>query len=576
VKGFPRSRTRQLGAALILLAAILLLGLSWALVSALGAATSDAAGQRAHNARVLSEAKTALIGWLAVNALDATENNPGRLPCPQAWGDVGSVNEGRAAGNCSGTAVGWLPWRTLGLPKLLDASGQQLWYVVSPGWHLPSAGATLLLNSNTPGQLALDGNAAVALIIAPGAALNVAPNANQASVGCAARSQAQALSLPGTLPNPLDFLECQNGTTTDNVFTASVVDNGINPVFNDHVLAITTAEVMPALEAAISRRIELEIAPVLKTVYGDAMWGTTPTNPAFAFPAPFGDPTTSSYQGQPGCSLASPALCQGLLPFNYHSSSCAADPRCSSDTIIWGAPSLSSSGGPGYLPSAPNCYVSGSTPICEGYYYGGTLNIAMSNAAADITKGLRTFTAANHTAVAWWWNWDGFSWGGPYALGATPSRSLASSGAANFIASASLPTVSTWGYYYIEQSRPALSDHPILSATAANTGWFVRNEWYRLLYYAIAAGHAPGGSLSCSDSGTITCLQVSNLADPAKQQAVLALAGRALSPLTQTRPSPNLQNYLDSTENLNGDSIFVQSTVNRSFNDRFSSLSKKP
>lgn len=576
MKGFPRRRTRQLGAALILLAAILLLGMSWALVSALGTATSDTAGRRTRNAQVLAEAKAALIGWLAANALDATENNPGRLPCPQAWADVGTANEGRAAGNCGATAVGWLPWRTLGLPKLFDASGQQLWYVVSPGWHLPSAGATLVLNSNTPGQLTVDGSAAVALIIAPGAALTVAPNATQTAAGCAARSQVQALNLPGTPPNSLDFLECQNATTADNVFTVSVVGNATNPVFNDQVLAITTADVLPALEAAISRRIELEIAPVLKTIYGDAMWGTTSANPAFGFPAPFSDPAASSYQGQTGCSLVFPALCQGLLPFNYHSSSCAADPRCSSDTINWGAPSLSTSGGPGYLPSAPSCYVSGSTPICEGYYYGGTLNVAMSNAAADITKGLRTFTAASHTAVAWWWNWDGFSWAGPYALGATPSRSLASSGAANFIASASLPTVSTWGYYYIEQSRPALSDHPILSATAANTGWFVRNEWYRLLYYAIAAGHAPGGSLSCSDSGTITCLQVSNLADPVKQQAILALAGRALSPLTQTRPSPSLENYLDSTENLNGDSIFVQSTVNRSFNDRFSSLSKKP
>jgi len=35
-------------------------------------------------------------------------------------------------------------------------------------------------------------------------------------------------------------------------------------------------------------------------------------------------------------------------------------------------------------------------------------------------------------------------------------------------------------------------------------------------------------------------------------------------------------NYLDSAENRNLDSIFVQSPVSRSFNDRFISVSKNP
>ena len=144
---FPRA-TRQEGAALLALAALMVLGTTWMLVSAVSAAGRSAANI-AHNARLLADAKAALIAWVAANALEPTEENPGRLPCPQAWGDVGSPNEGRAAPSCA-NPTGWLPWRTLGLPAMFDASGRQLWYVVSPGWHLPNGSATLTINSNTP------------------------------------------------------------------------------------------------------------------------------------------------------------------------------------------------------------------------------------------------------------------------------------------------------------------------------------------------------------------------------------------------------------------------------------------
>jgi hypothetical protein len=226
----------------------------------------------------------------------------------------------------------------------------------------------------------------------------------------------------------------------------------------------------------------------------------------------------------------------------------------------------------------PSCTVIGSTPKCEGYYYyGGGLNISMTDATTtQIANGLRTFTLADHTGTFQALRWTGSAWVDLGTQSATMSRSLAIDGTARFVASGSLPSVPTWGYFYIYGSRPAISDHSILSSTDPTTGWFVRNEWYRLLYYAIAPNYAPGGTLSCSDTGAITCLQVTNLTDPTKQRAVLALAGRSLSALSQTRPSGNLQNYLDSAENRNLDSKFVQSPVNRSFNDRFISISKNP
>ncbi|MDH5212138.1 MAG: hypothetical protein OEW96_10765, partial [Betaproteobacteria bacterium] len=158
--------------ALLAFLAIAVMVFAYVLTSRLNAASQFVGIDRDHNAKVLSQAKQALIGWLAMNAA-GTDSDPGRLPCPEAPGDFNTVNEGRAAGNCTLPAVGRLPWRTLGLDKLVDAAGEPLWYVVSPGWALPCGTCNTVINADSIGQLALDGvpNAAVALIIAPGPAL---------------------------------------------------------------------------------------------------------------------------------------------------------------------------------------------------------------------------------------------------------------------------------------------------------------------------------------------------------------------------------------------------------------------
>src|SRR3970282_999540 len=109
------SRRAQRGIALLGLLAVAVMVFAYVLTSRLNAASKFVDIDRDTNAQVLSQAKRALIGWMAINA--ATDNNPGRLPCPQAWGDVGTTNEGRAAGNCSVPAVGWLAWRTLRLGR---------------------------------------------------------------------------------------------------------------------------------------------------------------------------------------------------------------------------------------------------------------------------------------------------------------------------------------------------------------------------------------------------------------------------------------------------------------------------
>jgi hypothetical protein len=564
------SRHRQRGAALIVLAALVVLGISWMLVSALGNAARNQVADRGHNAGILREARAALVGWVTMSALDATEDNPGRLPCPQAWGDIGSVNEGRAASFCAAPAAGLLPWRTLGLPKLLDSAGQQLWYVVSPGWHLPNSTTDLTINSNTAGALTLDGeaNAAVALIIAPGRPLSISPNAAQTAAGCAARSQSQAF---GGILNPANFLECQNATTADYTYATAVVDNGTNAVLNDQVLPVTRADVLPGIEASIAKRIERDIVPSLKSVYATATWGLSGTNPVFPFAAPFAHAGpgagTSSYQGVAG-------TFEGLLPFNQ-TQGCtvsAADPRCTTTLLGFSKAGADLQiGGAGTIRTQSTCSWQSDVYVCTGEYNQPSIALRATINITNVAMGLRAFDASKVTCTAV--DDAGGGIGTQNVACSVTSVALQSDGSATLtIDTGATPDIvaSGWGTYAnysIRVERAAMGDHALLDPTAATTGWFARNEWYRLVYYATAPNHAASGTppRACVDAD-LSCLQASNIAQPNKR-ALLILAGRSLA--NAARPNATLADFLEGANAAPASSPrFEQRTVNTAFNDR--------
>jgi len=121
-----------------------------------------------------------------------------------------------------------------------------------------------------------------------------------------------------------------------------------------------------------------------------------------------------------------------------------------------------------------------------------------------------------------------------------------------------------------------LADHPniqtLLDSSNLTTGWFVRNQWHLLSYYAIAPAVGPGGAGSCVTSST--CLQVTYHPSDGKQRAVLVLAGRAIT--GQDRSSTTLSNWFEGA-NADGTSPFeVRSatlSTNRAFNDRIAVIS---
>jgi len=535
-------RAQQRGAALLALMLVLVLGASWILIDRMNRVSGEyAATERAHNARVLQRAKQALIGHAVMQAGKEFEDDPGRLVCPEAAGNIGGNSEGQSASTCAGHAVGRLPWRTLAIEKLLDASGEPLWYVVSSGWHLLGAGAgTTVINSDSVGQLNVDSvaNDAVALIIAPGRAMNVV-----ASAGCTARNQARITPDPSI--NPLDYVECYNAAT------GTFVTTGPTASFNDQVVKITAAELLPGIEAAIAPRIERKIVPELKTVYAAPSWGLAGSNVLYPFAATFATPSTSSMQGTVGNTT-------GLLPFNYSETSpgsgvaCtpgAGVPRCSPSFVAWSGATLSA-------PSiySPTCTPSATQIDCTYYYWcllicppTTTFNFTLTATAANVGMAMRTFNStvsmtninSAGRSVSGAMNADG-------SATVTLTGTMTADGSGGFLLPllAQLTCLMTLLDLITNGCMPAtisvpitlLADHRLLdtadlsTTTARDLGWFVRNKWHEVTYYAVATGYSPSTmpiQPSCT-TGT-TCLSVTNISPAGAQRAILILAGRSIT-----------------------------------------------
>ena len=155
---------------------------------------------QARSLSALAQAREALLGY----AISYDERHPdmgyGYLPCPDA-GNTGSTPPG-ACGARDLAAIGRLPWRTLALPDLLDGWGECLWYALSAS--IKNNPKAVTLNWDSPGQFALysdngsplpvasaDG-LAVAVILAPGPALETQHRGSRGSGPCSGGDAAQS------------------------------------------------------------------------------------------------------------------------------------------------------------------------------------------------------------------------------------------------------------------------------------------------------------------------------------------------------------------------------------------------
>ncbi|MGQ0511043.1 MAG: hypothetical protein ACT4P9_10555 [Betaproteobacteria bacterium] len=548
-----------MGAALLVMLAIVGLAGSWLLLSQLNAESGGIeAVRKKRNAEILNRAKQALIGYVAAQAAKSFEDRPGALPCPEAPGSYGdSANEGTVSYPCTLPITGRLPWKTLGLDKLVDASGEPLWYAVASGW----AGSGTVINSNCTsydasstqacraGRLSVDGTTSdvIALIIAPGPAINVV-----AASGCTAHSQSRPTS--GT-PNILNYLECENATSPGNTF----VTVSQSASFNDQVIAITAADLLPGVEAAIADRIAREIVPLMKSAYTSSTWHSalSATRPLLPYPAPFGNPSTSDYGGIKG--TAAPFY-GGLLPVNLtQSCSPATEPRCVTPTT--GSSTLltfSKSGADTYVSSIlppigsirtqSTCNWQTDNYVCTGEYLLAGIMVTVRLRVANVAGGFRTYDLAGITCTAV----DDAGGGLPQqnigcvssSLELQPDGSALITVTTNWTPLITLMGWGTYANYVVTFPRSIFGDHSFVANTSDPvTRWFWTNEWYRLLYYVVASGNSADAlpaAPSCVTAGL--CLTVAN-ASTSQNGALLILAGRSIN--GSARPSTTLADYLE-------------------------------
>jgi len=565
----------QRGFALIALLALAALISAFLIASALNLTSAGNAKEREDRSMsALRQAKAALIAhaaneqWQLYKALPQVPPNayfqPGALPCPDQ-DDNGDAN---CTGSNTASMIGRVPYKTLGIDDLRDASGERLWYALSHDFRkmrclpTPAPGCTRI-NSDTLGQLTVNGTApatqVVAIVFAPGEAIQ---GQNRDPADTVAHN------------DPANYLEnFSHPTETSYVFTTTALPSD---TFNDRLLIITQADLMAAVEPVVAARIERDIKPLVQAYFNK--WG------AYPFPVPFGGgppATQSAYQGVSTLAPPPPSFTHGLLPLKNDATFTWASAAV---TQLVGHPQQT---GPNPVVTSSSCTINSSPlrAVCQVNYSTTTadrpviaLEIFLDNANevfADTPSGV---TAPKNIAMV-------DNSGDP--LVSDPDTS-SNNGQWSFVSPPTPPTQQTFvarpnggALTYIGRLQPAgntggrvtitvplpspavnylpiVSDNPgppvVVSTPNPNPSgaWFIANQWYKQTYYAVSPGYAPGGvplntSATCSPlpvtPPTPPCLKVNNLPSPSDNKAViLVLAGRALN--GSSRPS-GIVNYLE-------------------------------
>ena len=535
----PGRRSRQRGGALLIIAALLLLGIGWGAMTALAKVAAPTRAEReTKTGAALHAAKKALLGYVAQQA--ATSTVPGQLPCPEALTSIGTTAAGDE-GTCvnTTTAVGRLPWRTLGIDALYDGYGEPLWYVLGPGFR------SAPLNFGSAAQLPFTSggtaSTVVAVIIAPGAPLNTAASVSgTAPSGCSA--VAQQVGTRNTAPlNAANFFECGNAS-------GSYVHHGTSDWTNDRVIAITAAEWADAIAPVIGDRLQRQVAPAMndyRTTTSLNAWGERFLPNASTLDASVANSQPENNNlcgnvdmrsGMPPTATVASGTCDtswsggslfglGLLLSFGGCSLSGTDLRCSFTMLLPGIAS------PGFQLTAPRI----------GYTF---RSFSPSDIRIEVNGGAaQTVTVTSYS-------------------GSGVSSADGSSGM-QFQLQFPLLTLGANVVVVIPQPKDAL-----LADT--RSAWWINNGWDRFTYYGVSqAATSDPGTTVCNPGGTVTnCLTVNNLPTPNTtndKRLVLVLTGRMRAGTTQ--PSFTLSNYWEA-QNASLGVVYEFGATSSTFNDR--------
>jgi hypothetical protein len=581
----------QRGFALIAVLALAALISAFLIASVLNRSSTDVSNEREQRTmEALRQAKAALIAYAANEQWQKYKSQgtdqPGALPCPDILHNGTESDEGDP--DCVGPGIfnttnliGRIPWKALGTEDLRDASGERIWYALAKNFRKLSG--TTIINSDTqacdspacnPGesQLTVTGMApaknVVAIVFAPGPALDLR------QFGGPLQTRPASHTDPA-YNNPINYLE--NFSLGDGSHYTFTTNTSVD-TFNDRLLVITQAELMAAVEPVVAARIQRDIGPLVQAYFNK--WGAYPFAMSFAVPPDL----KTDYKGASNQN-------QGLLPvtddanwFKWANATVTQIPP----------PGLGPNGGNPTVTSW-NCSINSSPlrAVCQINYSGGgddrpdiKLQIFLQNANTAFADIPSPFTAPENFTIAK--NGGGLvtNQGSPYgqwsSIGsvvptmtfATQTAIVSQTGVLTYIARLQNADAMNGGAT-ITIPLPTPQYLPITSSDPAlNSSWFISNQWYRQVYYAVSPGYVSGGvpvgnPATCGAPPDPSCLTVNNLPPATNdKRAILVLAGRALN--GSGRPSGLLSDYLESA-NLTGAATLVyehRSGAPTTINDR--------
>lgn len=223
-------KSKQQGAAFIVMMVILVLGITTYFVSGLnGVSLRNARNEKTADA--LAAARDALMGYAIKH-----DKRPGSLPCPD------TTNDGTAEGSCSGAnLIGRIPWKTLGIPDQRDGYNETLWYTLAPSFR----NTTPSPYSDTTAELSLSGTSDVAAIV-----FSAGPTlANQQRDTNTATCPLDNVSRPANRCAS-NYLEGEN-QDNDYVFSRAPETD----TFNDASLELKAESLLSLVEQRIARQV---------------------------------------------------------------------------------------------------------------------------------------------------------------------------------------------------------------------------------------------------------------------------------------------------------------------------------
>lgn len=554
---------RQQGFALIFMLMLILAGSSYILFSSWKEDNQYDYPDPGVTAEALAQAREALMGRML-----SDDSKRGSLPCPDNYplSDALSGSASTFSGWGCPSYAGRFPWRTLGLTELKDNARERLWYFLSPrfidrnanNWEINYA------MDMTSDEVLLGVPDTVAVIVAPGFIQN---------------GQSRPSNDIADYMNP----NAENADGDQIYDPSGAIDDTLKRPKNRYTV-ITQLELFTRLE-------EMLLGQVFKT-----MIQYKKAHGAYPWLVPFQNPSNDA-QGL----IATPGTREGLLPFFVAGQTFNTDLQVSwdlSNATVSASGTLNTTdmeksvapininGGTCQwienshsLRDVKNCQgtatiSSGLTPPVSSRVYSFTAIDYENgiNSLQDPTDtSLRTRTVTTKDA--------------PNSSNASFTVTVTdydSGGVEIGSGSLSLDTFTTGSITVSKISQPLLTvDSELCSSVDCDTNstvvnvlaelpeWFIRNDWHRFMYVAIAAATAPGATATGCPAN---CLKLdiraggSSLGVENNIQIIILLANWPYN--SQSRHSANLSDYYENHNASSGDDRFVRVLDKpNSFND---------